>query len=45
MQCVYVLQSEIDGDFYIGCTQNMKKRLALHNAKKVASTKNVFRLS
>jgi len=40
MQCVYVLQSDSDGDLYIGCTQNIKERLALHNAKKVASTKS-----
>jgi putative endonuclease len=25
---------------YIGCTNDLKKRLALHNAGKVASTKN-----
>jgi putative endonuclease len=38
MQYVYVLQSEIDNDLYIGCTNNLKKRLSLHNAKKVSST-------
>lgn len=39
MQYVYVLQSKIDKDFYIGCTYDLKKRLLLHNAKKIASTK------
>ncbi len=39
MQYVYVLQSKEDNDFYIGCTRNLKDRLRLHNAKKVASTK------
>jgi putative endonuclease len=39
MQYVYVLQSKKDKDLYIGCTKNLKERLILHNAKKVASTK------
>ena len=39
MQYVYVLQSNKDSDLYIGCTKNLKERLKLHNAKKVASTK------
>ncbi len=38
MQCVYVLQSEKDRDYYIGCTNDLKKRFALHNTKKVTST-------
>jgi len=37
---VYVLQSEKDGDFYIGYTQNLKKRLEEHNAKTNFSTKS-----
>ena len=40
MQYVYVLQSKKDKDLYIGCTKNLKSRIILHNAKKVASTKN-----
>ena len=40
MQYVYVLQSQKDHDLYIGCTYDLKKRLVLHNAKKIASTKN-----
>ncbi len=39
MQYVYVLQSKKDNDLYIGCTKDLKARLKLHNAKKVASTK------
>jgi len=39
MQYLYVLKSKKDGDLYIGCTTDLKKRFALHNAKKVASTK------
>ena len=39
MQYVYVLQSKKDNDIYIGCTKDLKERLKLHNAKKVASTK------
>ncbi|MFA6552687.1 MAG: GIY-YIG nuclease family protein [Candidatus Paceibacterota bacterium] len=36
MQYVYVLQSKVDKDFYIGCTHDLKKRLILHNTKKVS---------
>ncbi|MEI8337667.1 MAG: GIY-YIG nuclease family protein [bacterium] len=39
MQYLYVLQSKKDKDLYIGCTKDLKSRLILHNAKKVASTK------
>lgn len=39
MQYVYVLQSNKDGEIYVGCTNDLKKRLVLHNAKKVLSTK------
>ncbi len=38
MQYVYVLQSKKDNELYVGCTKNLKQRLVLHNAKKVAST-------
>lgn len=38
MQYVYVLQSKKDNELYIGCTNDLKKRLILHNAKKVTST-------
>jgi putative endonuclease len=39
MQYVYVLQSKLDGELYTGCTKDLKKRIILHNAKKVDSTK------
>jgi putative endonuclease len=39
MQYVYILQSKKDGETYAGCTKDLKSRLKLHNAKKVASTK------
>jgi len=38
MQYVYVLQSRADHNLYTGCTSDLRKRLQLHNAKKVAST-------
>lgn len=38
MQYVYVLRSEKDKELYIGCTNDLKKRLVLHNTKKVAVT-------
>ena len=40
MQYVYILQSKNDLGIYIGCTNNIKARLVLHNKKKVDSTKN-----
>ncbi len=39
MQYVYILQSKKDRELYVGCTADLKKRVVLHNAKKVASTK------
>jgi len=39
MQYLYILKSSIDGKLYIGCTNDLKKRLKLHNSKKVDSTK------
>lgn len=38
--CVYVLQSERDGQLYAGYTYNLKKRLIQHNNGEVKSTKN-----
>lgn len=40
MQYVYVLQSNKDKELYVGCTQDLKNRLTLHNAKKVLATKH-----
>ena len=37
---VYVLKSEKDGNHYVGYTEDLKKRIELHNAGKVQSTKN-----
>jgi putative endonuclease len=37
---VYVLQSEKDNNFYIGCTSNLKERLENHKSGKVPITKN-----
>ena len=37
---VYVLKSEKKGNNYVGYTNNLRDRLAMHNAEKVSSTKN-----
>lgn len=37
---VYVLRSQKDKDFYIGYTQDLRKRLQQHNAKINFSTKS-----
>jgi len=37
---VYVLQSEKDHKFYVGCTGDIKKRLEEHNNGKVSTTKS-----
>ena len=39
MYYVYVLQSTKDSDKYIGSTNDLRKRLKLHNAGKVFSTR------
>ncbi len=36
----YVLRSQVDGKFYTGFTNDLKRRLVEHNAGRVASTKN-----
>ncbi len=38
MYYVYILQSKVNGQFYIGSTPNLKKRLSEHNMGKVQST-------
>ena len=38
MYYVYVLKSRKDGRFYVGCTANLRRRLAEHNDGKVRST-------
>jgi len=40
MQYVYVLKSERDGNLYIGYSSDLSKRLELHNAGRVLSTKH-----
>jgi putative endonuclease len=39
MYYVYVLRSKKDGQFYVGYTADLKKRVELHNKGQVASTK------
>ena len=39
MYYVYILQSKKDGNLYMGCTNNLKKRLLLHNSGRITSTK------
>ena len=40
MYYVYLLQSEKDGSYYIGQTNNLETRFLKHNSGKVKSTKN-----
>ena len=37
---VYLLKSKKDGNLYIGCTNNLEKRIDEHNNKLNFSTKN-----
>ncbi|MEK7504969.1 MAG: GIY-YIG nuclease family protein [Patescibacteria group bacterium] len=39
MYTVYVLRSLKDGNLYVGCTSNLKRRLSSHNSGRVRSTK------
>ena len=39
MHCVYLLRSEQDGQFYIGQTDDIERRLGQHNAGQVRSTR------
>lgn len=40
MHYVYVLKSQKDHQFYIGCTGDLKKRFSSHNSGKIYSTRN-----
>jgi putative endonuclease len=40
MYFVYILKSKKDGRLYIGCTNNLKKRIKEHNLRLVRSTKS-----
>jgi len=37
---VYILSSEKDGNFYVGQTSNIEKRLIAHNTGRVRSTRH-----
>ncbi len=39
MHFVYILQSLVDGSYYVGFTQDIKERLARHNAGRSKYTK------
>jgi len=39
---VYVLESKKNGAIYIGCTQNLRKRLKEHKEGKIYSTKKLL---
>jgi len=40
MLFVYVLQSRVDGNFYTGFTENLKRRLEEHNKGESRSTRH-----
>lgn len=40
MYYVYILKSDKDNKTYLGCTNNLKKRVNIHNSGKIESTKN-----
>lgn len=40
MQYTYILRSKSDGYLYVGCTNNLEKRIKLHNSGKVQSTRS-----
>jgi len=40
MHYTYVLQSEKDGQWYTGCTQDLRSRLEFHNSGKVTATRD-----
>lgn len=39
MHYTYILQSMLDGSYYVGSTGNLKDRLVAHNSRTVQSTK------
>jgi putative endonuclease len=41
MYYVYILQSQRNGRYYIGCTHNMVQRLEQHNSGMTKSTRNL----
>jgi len=40
MYFVYVLQSDLNNRLYVGYTTDIKRRIAIHNKRKVSSTKH-----
>ena len=40
MYYVYILESKSDRGFYIGCTRDLRKRVAEHKSGKAVSTRN-----
>ena len=40
MYFVYILKSEKDGEYYIGCTTDLRKRLIVHNSGETQSLKH-----
>ncbi len=40
MYCTYVLQSEVDNQFYVGYSKDLKLRVERHNKGYIDSTKN-----
>lgn len=40
MHIVYILQSQKTNKYYVGCTNNLKKRILQHNLGENISTKN-----
>lgn len=40
MYSVYILRSQVDNGYYIGQTENLEQRMALHNQGRVQSTKS-----
>jgi len=38
MHCVYILQSEKNGRYYVGVTKDVARRISEHNSGKVKST-------
>jgi putative endonuclease len=39
MYYVYIIRNSRNGSLYLGCTNDLKKRLSKHNENKVKSTK------
>ncbi len=40
MHYIYILKNDKNGKLYKGCTNDLRKRVAIHNHSKVISTKN-----